>query len=35
MQKFVERNGLSDINGINRILDDVIEDRVHMEKMVY
>jgi hypothetical protein len=34
MQKFVERNGLSDINGI-RILDDVIEDRVHMEKMVY
>jgi hypothetical protein len=32
MQKFVERNGLSDINGISRILDDVIEDRVHMEK---
>jgi hypothetical protein len=32
MQKFVERNGLKDINGIDRILDDVIEDRVHMEK---
>lgn len=32
MQKFVERNGLKDITGIQRILDDVIEDRVHMEK---
>lgn len=32
MQKFVERNGLKDITGIDRILNDVIEDRVHMEK---
>jgi len=31
-EKFVNRNGLKDIKGINQILTDVIDDRVHMEK---
>jgi hypothetical protein len=31
-EKFVNRNGLKDISGINQILTDVIDDRVHMEK---
>ena len=30
-EKFIERNGLRDINGINQVINDVIEDRVHME----
>lgn len=30
-EKFVERNGLKDINGIKQVINDVIEDRVHME----
>lgn len=32
IDKFIKRNGLSDINGIKRIVNDVIDDRVHMEK---
>jgi hypothetical protein len=30
-EKFIERNGLKDINGIKQVINDVIEDRVHME----
>lgn len=31
-EKFIERNGLKDINGIKQVINDVIDDRVHMEK---
>ena len=31
-EKFIERNGLKDINGIKQVINDVINDRVHMEK---
>ena len=30
-EKFINRNGLKDINGIKQVINDVIEDRVHME----
>ena len=30
-EKFIDRNGLKDINGIKQVINDVIEDRVHME----
>lgn len=30
-EKFIERNGLKDINGIKQVINDVIDDRVHME----
>jgi hypothetical protein len=30
-EKFIERNGLKDVNGIKQVISDVIEDRVHME----
>lgn len=30
-EKFIERNGLKDINGIKQVISDVIEDRVHMQ----
>jgi hypothetical protein len=30
-EKFIERNGLKDINGIKQVISDVIDDRVHME----
>jgi hypothetical protein len=30
--KFILRNNLSDVTGINRVINDVIEDRVSMEK---
>ena len=30
-EKFINRNGLKDINGIKQVISDVIEDRVHME----
>lgn len=30
-EKFIERNGLKDVNGIKQVINDVIEDRVHME----
>jgi hypothetical protein len=30
--KFILRNSLSDVTGINRVINDVIEDRVSMEK---
>lgn len=30
-EKFIERNGLKDVNGIKQVIKDVIEDRVHME----
>lgn len=30
-EKFLDKRGLSDVEGINRILTDVIEDRSHME----
>lgn len=32
IEKFITRNGLSDITGIRRVINDVIDDRVHMEK---
>jgi hypothetical protein len=30
-EKFIERNGLKDVNGIQQVINDIIEDRVHME----
>ena len=30
-EKFINRNGLKDINGIKQVINDVIVDRVHME----
>lgn len=30
-EKFIERNGLKDVNGIKQVISDIIEDRVHME----
>lgn len=30
-EKFIERNGLKDINGIKQVINDVIDDRVNME----
>jgi hypothetical protein len=30
-EKFIERNGLKDVNGIQQVISDIIEDRVHME----
>lgn len=30
-EKFINRNGLKDINGIKQVINDVIDDRVHME----
>jgi len=30
-EKFIERNGLKDVNGIKQVIKDVLEDRVHME----
>jgi hypothetical protein len=30
-RKFIERNGLKDVNGIKQVIKDVLEDRVHME----
>ena len=30
-EKFINRNGLKDINGIRQVINDVIDDRVHME----
>lgn len=32
IDNFIKRNSLSDISGIKRIINDVIDDRVHMEK---
>jgi hypothetical protein len=31
-EKFIERNGLKDINGIKQVINDVINDRVSMER---
>lgn len=30
-EKFIDRNGLRDINGIKQVINDIIDDRVHME----
>lgn len=32
IEKFITRNGLADIAGIKQVINDVIDDRVHMEK---
>lgn len=32
LESFIKNNGLSDVNGIKRIIRDVIDDRNHMEK---
>lgn len=31
-EKFIDRNGLRDVEGIRRVINDVIDDRVHMEE---